>query len=77
MLRPSVPVLALISVVAVSASVLSAAQTPPAAPAARPAPPTRDPNTPGYVTSKELPDGGDRAVKQQTLPAALEWLWRD
>ena len=24
---------------------------------ARPAPPTRDPNTPGYVTAKELPDG--------------------
>ena len=23
----------------------------------RPAPPTRDPNTPGYVTGKELPDG--------------------
>jgi hypothetical protein len=23
----------------------------------RPAPPTRDPNTPGYVTAKELPDG--------------------
>ena len=22
-------------------------------------------------------DHGDRAVKQQTLPAALEWLWRD
>ena len=24
---------------------------------ARPAPPTRDPHTPGYVTAKELPDG--------------------
>ncbi len=32
-------------------------QTPPAPPAARPAPPTRDPYTPGYVTAKELPDG--------------------
>jgi enterochelin esterase-like enzyme len=31
---------------------LPAAQTPP-----RPVPPTRDPNTPGYVTAKELPDG--------------------
>ena len=31
-----------------------AAQT---TPAARPAPPTRDPATPGYVTAKELPDG--------------------
>ncbi len=25
----------------------------------RPAPPTRDPHTPGYVTAKELPDGAD------------------
>ena len=31
------------------------------APAARPTPPARDPNTAGYVTAKELPDG--------TLPA--------
>jgi len=28
-----------------------------AAPARRPAPPTRDPNTPGYVKATELPDG--------------------
>ena len=28
-----------------------------AQPAQRPIPPTRDPNTPGYVTAKELPDG--------------------
>ena len=27
---------------------------------ARPAPPTRDPNTPGYVAAKELPDGACR-----------------
>src|SRR5437879_13910274 len=37
--------------------------TAPAAPAtgrgARPAPPTRDPDTPGYVTAKELPDGSN------------------
>jgi enterochelin esterase family protein len=36
------------------------AQAPAPATAARPArptPPTRDPNTPGYVTAKELPDG--------------------
>ena len=34
------------------------AQAPPApARAARPAPPTRDPNTPGYVAARELPDG--------------------
>jgi len=26
---------------------------------ARPTPPTRDPNTPGYVTAKELPDGSN------------------
>ena len=26
---------------------------------ARPTPPTRDPNTPGYVTAKELPDGAN------------------
>src|SRR5580698_4566363 len=31
------------------------AQTPPA----RPTPPTRDPNTPGYVTAKDLPDGAN------------------
>jgi len=36
------------------------AQTP--APAARPAPPTRDPATPGYVTAKELPDGTNPAA---------------
>jgi enterochelin esterase family protein len=34
------------------------AQAPAAAKApVRPTPPTRDPNTPGYVTAKELPDG--------------------
>ena len=41
----------------------AAAQTTPAtstqttSPDPRPAPPTRDPNTPGYVTAEELPDG--------------------
>ncbi len=30
---------------------------PPAQHTERPSPPTRDPNTPGYVTAKELPDG--------------------
>jgi len=36
------------------------AQTPStAAHTARPVPPTRDPNTPGYVTAKELPDGSN------------------
>jgi enterochelin esterase family protein len=37
---------------------LVSAQSPPSPqPTERPAPPTRDPNTPGYVTAKELPDG--------------------
>ena len=45
------------------------AQTPPAAPpaAARPArspAPARDPNTPGYVTAKDLPDGANAPVKE-------------
>ena len=36
------------------------AQTPPVTTRpARPAPPTRDPHTPGYVTAKELPDGAN------------------
>ncbi len=35
------------------------AQTP-----ARPQPPTRDPNTPGYVTAKELPDGAIPSAKE-------------
>src|SRR5260370_12564454 len=40
------------------------AQTPaPAARPARPTPPTRDPNTPGYVTAKELPDGANAPAK--------------
>ena len=35
-------------------------QTPPAAARPpRPTPPTRDPNTPGFVTAKELPDGAN------------------
>src|SRR5258708_16750613 len=39
------------------------AQTPPAQPAVQPTPrpvlPARDPNTPGYVAAKELPDGAN------------------
>jgi iron(III)-enterobactin esterase len=43
---------------------MAQAPAPTAAPApavrpARPTPPTRDPNTPGYVTAKELPDGSN------------------
>src|ERR1700728_5499976 len=54
------------------ASIPAVAQNPPqnpttpAAPAARPArtpPPTRDPNTPGYVTAKDLPDGANAPAK--------------
>src|SRR5580704_2064683 len=29
----------------------------------RPAPPTRDPNTPGYVSAKDLPDGENAPLK--------------
>src|SRR5580700_7119163 len=40
------------------------AQAPNAAPRpARPTPPTRDPNTPGYVTAKDLPDGANAPAK--------------
>src|ERR1700728_3508780 len=40
------------------------AQTPTvAARPARPTPPTRDPNTPGYVTAKDLPDGAIAPAK--------------
>src|SRR6266550_9118890 len=31
--------------------------SPQVTPSTRPTPPTRDPNTPGYVAAKELPDG--------------------
>src|SRR5712672_4473995 len=40
------------------------AQTPAAtARPAWPTPPTRDPNTPGYVTAKDLPDGANAPAK--------------
>jgi iron(III)-enterobactin esterase len=43
-----------------SASAQTPAPTPPAAPRPkRPAPPARDPHTPGYVTATELPDGAN------------------
>src|SRR5216684_1608064 len=38
------------------------AQNPPVAQAPRPTPPTRDPNTPGYVAAKELIDGVNPAA---------------
>jgi hypothetical protein len=47
--------------IAATVSIAQSRNPPPAAPAAapapaRPAPPTRDPHTPGYVTARELPD---------------------
>jgi enterochelin esterase-like enzyme len=36
----------------------------PATPPRRPTPPTRDPNTPGYVKAKELPDGANAPVNE-------------
>ncbi len=55
------------------------APAPPPAKSARPQPPTRDPNTPGYVKAKELPDGNVPTPKQNsnfiigpTHPAAPE-----
>jgi len=44
------------SIVVLLLAMVSAA-TPALAQNARPAPPTREPNTPGYVAAKELPDG--------------------
>src|SRR5437879_5683773 len=42
---------------------MAQAPTPGARPA-RPTPPTRVPNTPGYVTAKELPDGANAPAKE-------------
>lgn len=45
--------------------VLAVGQAPPRiARPARPTPPTRDPNTPGYVTAKELPDGANAPANE-------------
>jgi enterochelin esterase family protein len=44
----------------IPAACLAQAQAPPVVVRpSRPTPPTRDPNTPGYVTAKELPDGAN------------------
>ena len=40
------------------------AATVPATRPARPAPPTRDPNTPGYVKAKNLPDGTNAPINE-------------
>ena len=46
----------LVGLVAMTIAALGQAD-PPKQNAARPAPPTRDPHTPGYVTARQLPDG--------------------
>ena len=46
-----------LSLVPISGTSLERASPLVTAPTTRPAPPTRDPNTPGFVTAKELPDG--------------------
>lgn len=56
------PQLSIVCMIALMASVnpANAAATDPSAPSTRPArptPPARDPNTPGYVAARELPDG--------------------
>ncbi len=50
---------AVLALVLTTSTIPAQAQAPPAASVRppRPAPPTRDPNTPGYVTAKALPDG--------------------
>ncbi|HEY1262435.1 MAG TPA: alpha/beta hydrolase-fold protein [Terriglobales bacterium] len=68
----------LISLIVLATS--SFAQSPPPPkPAARPAPPARDPQTSGYVTAKELPDGAIPSADEDgnfiigpTHPVALE-----
>jgi len=72
-----------LSVVCLFSLSLSFAQQPAAPPpggrAARPTPPTRDPNTPGYVKAQELPDGENAPANKDgnfiigpTHPAAPE-----
>ena len=48
----------------VMAQAPAAAQTAAPARPARPPAPTRDPNTPGYVKAKDLPDGANAPVKE-------------
>ena len=61
---------------------VAVAQTPaqppaqaPAANQARPSAPARDPNTPGYVKAKELPDGAVRR-KTTTSSSGRRTRWR-
>ena len=54
----SLGVCLLVSLIAVAHPLLGQSSSPPQR-TERPAPPTRDPNTPGYVTAKQLPDGSN------------------
>jgi hypothetical protein len=63
---PGLPLALALGLLAGTQASAQTAATPPATPATeaqaavprpRPTPPTRDPNTPGYVAAKELPDG--------------------
>ena len=54
----SLGVCLLVCLIAVAHPLLGQSSPPPPR-TERPAPPTRDPNTPGYVTAKELPDGSN------------------
>jgi enterochelin esterase family protein len=52
----SLSIALMLSLIATAAPVFAQSSSPPK-PTERPAPPTRDPHAPGYVTAKELPDG--------------------
>jgi enterochelin esterase-like enzyme len=66
MLRALAIAYSITSIALVAGPVLATAQAPPAVPQAtrpaRPTPPTRDPNTPGFVAARELPDGANAPV---------------
>ena len=51
--------ISLLAVLATLGNAVSGQTAPPAQHTERPAPPTRDPHTPGYVEAKELPDGAN------------------
>jgi iron(III)-enterobactin esterase len=54
--------ISLLAVLATLGNTVSGQTAPPAQHTERPAPPTRDPHTPGYVAAKELPDGTNPPV---------------
>ncbi len=51
--------ISLLAVLSTLGHAVSGQTAPPAQTTVRPAPPTRDPHTPGYVEAKELPDGAN------------------